>query len=155
MRHLANLRVAINNQYGISMENETWTPGYILVGLLGSMKNCTPVEKVDAMRLAMALRNTDTFDLEEADAKVCMTAINSAKDLPAFAYTALLDVITGKPVVQPAPQPVDDATPAEPVAPEQPAQPVEAPAVNVEVAVEAPAAPVQEPNPQPAQETQA
>lgn len=118
MRHLANLKTKIKNQYGLEMTDPSWEAWYLLVGLLGALgKDFTTQEKVDGMRLAMAMREVDTFDMEEADAKLTNKAIGKAVELPGFVVFALQNVMSGKtePVAQL--EPTEAETPIVPVEP--------------------------------------
>lgn len=95
MKHLVDLKKPFINAHGVPYENEESSAGFILVDLLGGMVKCSGVEKVDAYRLCIAIRNKENFDMEESDIKLCHKAIDGADGLPANVHSQLLEILNG------------------------------------------------------------
>lgn len=117
MRHIVGLKKALENGHGKPYENIEAASGWFLIDVLGAMTNGTGMQKIEAFSLANRLRDQEEFDMEEAEVKLCQTALDEAK-LPAHIHAQLLKVLEGVKIEQPKQEPA------------QPAQPVAEPAVE-------------------------
>ena len=120
MKNLANLTRPINNQYGQPFADVRSSVGYLLVGILGSITKCTPNEKMEAYRLAMALRDADTFTMEESEVKLCLSALNNSPEVPAYAYAQIVEALKGVEGTDATPKPVQPAEANTPATAPQP-----------------------------------